>query len=257
MACTECGLRSSIAALRSQDPGPPWFSERSALDEDLFLLRLPGRFPRTWFHAIWPHHFWRAIELRIPIRTRRLVVYLAFVALLTHIVAALVRTADVLALASTAGIDPLDLTALIAGAWIAPFMNARSGYTLPSLLGPHIVVFILATLTPALAVGTLTMLPSTLRRAKIRPAHLVRAAVYGTTPVPLYFAIIAIGIRMGNAAGALATLALLLVTMLLSLDAVTRHYLRVPHAAAVAVLHTVLSVLVVAATIAGVAILVR
>lgn len=95
-------------------------------------------------------------------------------------------------------------------------------------------------LIPAGASGLLVLLPMTLRRARVKRSHLVRAAAYGLALLPLtalYFACVLASVLLTQSnRGSSSSLGILLIGGLLaafafsvtSLHAVMRHYLRLP-----------------------------
>jgi hypothetical protein len=112
----------------------------------------------------------------------------------------------------------------------------------------------------AMATGLLVLLPISLRRVKVRKAHLVRAGVYATALLPIVCALYAAGwflisagvplaqlparIARSTGKGILgAALGVSLIFALLWLHAVCSRYLRLPHAWLIALLLTIVAAL--------------
>lgn len=103
-----------------------------------------------------------------------------------------------------------------------------------------VLLMVAAGLIPAGASGLLVLLPTTLRRARVKRSHLVRAAVYGLAPLPptiVYFAGALTAALLTQASGGgdlslgimlIGGLLAVLAFSITSLHAVMRHYLRLP-----------------------------
>lgn len=123
---------------------------------------------------------------------------------------------------------------------------------------------------PLVATLLLALLPASLRRAKVRRAHLVRAAIYSLGAMPMGLALLATWLSIVILAESFANLSprmasslakpvfvaipvAALLFSILSLHAVSRHYLRLPHAWLIAGLlnfATILAFLLVAVELA-------
>jgi hypothetical protein len=118
------------------------------------------------------------------------------------------------------------------------------------------------------ATALLVLIPTSLRRAKIRRAHLVRAAVHATVMFPAVFTLQAVGSFLLAAGGTLDLIPTRLAQWIafpiagvmiygspiftfVWLRAVCRHYLRLPRAWLIALLLTIAAVLAVVIAAAG------
>jgi hypothetical protein len=233
--CSECGL-----AFRWRDvlhPGygiPPWCVEARRSP-----VAWPVQVVGTLVRAAHPHRFWPSIALHQPIRWLRLM------ALVLSLAVAMLVLLDI-ATAAIVVADHRDVQTR--GATSTARGGTRPVVGLPArnywrglwLERWPIIVGILATpLTTAIAFGAL---PVTRRRARVRPQHIARIALYGSV-VPLAALLVAVVASTWSAvlhppivrpnALHVAAMLLLVVATLTWWYAAVRDYLRVERALAV------------------------
>jgi hypothetical protein len=180
--CPECGFAFSWAELRAADRNRhPWLFEHA----DRHRLRA---FWTTFWRDARPWRFWRDVTPANPVNLRRLVLYWALSTLaasalllvvphglwwayaLSGLAAAFAQWARLHG--STVTIGPYDWF------WDAckePVARLRGGNLWPDLIGPVLLVIA----WPWLSMATLLVFTPSARQTWTRPAHLVRAVVYG------------------------------------------------------------------------------
>jgi hypothetical protein len=263
--CSECGLGVRWAeVLNPSLTVPTWSFEHAPAG------RKTRRLFTTWLVALWPPRFWRAIRLEHPLAMRRLWVLLG----------ASVLSAHVIVWAASAG--TAYWAVLNAGPWVVvhkhPLLSAVFAnfmYRLPPMPGAMrtgwffhgnglfgwVDLFLLLWLAGAPA--TFLLLGESMRRVKVRRAHLFRAFVYTCAALPplallsmglragIFFEVWGLGWR-GTAFGGLRTAAewgpvsiwaVGAAWIVLCWAVIPRLYLRLPHAGAVSGLMLVTSAL--------------
>ncbi len=154
--CSECGYEVEWSVvLDPQGRVPGWFFEA-----EIFSRWAWGRvFVQTWLAALVPWMFWKRVRLETPVRIRCLW-WFAAVAL---VVGGGLRI-------GVEWVFLLGMSQLAGGALVDAVVSVRILTEIFTLIG-------LCTLLPA---GAVLVLPQSRRAAKVRPAHVWRAAVYGT-----------------------------------------------------------------------------
>lgn len=255
--CSECGLSFEWGDVVV--PGrvvPRWSFEHAG--RYVLALWVSTAF-RTAF--IWP--LWRGLRLEHPVVARRLTLHLAAVLLLMHGMVAAAsgawmhgETKRYAAWALVQGVTLPSPEAAAARAVLWPYTNsaawAKIGFGTPKhLLGVHEwAVLLWVLLTPAAFV----LLPQTLRRMRVRREHLWRGLCYSVMPLPLLLGVELLGemhrrwvwpvgpildrllVRRGLDVGECgpALLAAAVVWIVAFWVVTVRRYLRLPHAAGVA-----------------------
>jgi hypothetical protein len=272
--CTECALEFRWCDLLN-----PRLAGRSRFFE-VAEWGLAGSAVRTALRTLRPRSFWAWVRMEHPIAPRRLALLVLVATACTY--AAMVLIATVLGVAI--GFRSRGMLSLSYGWWdrVSPvddllrwFQYAawplRTRYDwISGARGVHPLP-VIALLAAALMPATFLLLPQSLRRAKVRRIHLVRAGAYSLIMFPIVlltpnFAVIVLnslrgawgiffpfGVQLWSlrhhealaCSGALADVCLWL---LLWWSAVLRRYLRLPHSWAVALAMLVLA-LVLAVTV--------
>lgn len=148
----------------------------------------------TWFLTLWPPRFWRTVRLEAPVVPRRVAAWPVLITLVVWSAGSIVTSAAGLASAAIEVMGrraPLahDVLRVVINAWIDPFaaIYAWSG---PWSLewnddlwrwGRYYFPLCLATLTWAVVI---TALPTTLRAARVRWQHTLRAVAYSLAWIP-------------------------------------------------------------------------
>lgn len=187
--CSECGLDYLwLDVLYAERRNVPWLVEHTEGRARTFKAAWT-----TWARTFLPFVFFSAVRLEHRVNPRRVLLWLALVLLPVHAAAATLASARVAILPTViAGRVSRQWTTLdYISTWLYPIVTLRPGASgffpprlVPILLDAPVWVF------PALAMHagyaiSLPILRSTLGAAKVRPAHLFRAFVYGLSWVVL------------------------------------------------------------------------
>lgn len=178
--CSECGLEFPWGdALNPELLVPPWSFEHAC-------SWLPLKFLRTIIVALWPFKLWSDLRMAHPVRTRRLLVLVAVGVPFVHVLFISAPLAASLLdhaarAASNAGwADEFGI--VIQNAW--PYSDELAGALLgsraparglPTAVRPWAV---LVWLWWVLMAPMFLFLPTTLRRCRVRRAHLLRVGAY-------------------------------------------------------------------------------
>jgi hypothetical protein len=236
--CPECGYRTTWEALANLGTvSIPWLFEHRSN---------PLTYLRTMIVPLWPWSFWSRLRPEHRINLPRLWVYIAisFVAGLTVAVTSFAlsefRSLSWMTNIRYKGPAPTSIivirSCLSRDFWESPFG------------GLYILYFV----WPASTLGALMLLPTSMRRAKVRFGHVLRCVAYGA-PVTacLFAAAIASSITdaYGPSARLLCIFAFLcwgVIWATVCLAVAYRKYLRFPHAIATAVASQIIAALVMA-----------
>ncbi|HZW09318.1 MAG TPA: hypothetical protein VFF69_05385 [Phycisphaerales bacterium] len=253
--CSECGLEFAWADVVSERLRPPAWSFEHARTQ--WMLRVA----RGWFASLRPGYCWSGLRLEHRIRRARLCIALVLLVGLAWVVLG-VSTALMMAaeswIARPAGGGMFATRPegweILAVAWreyrrelFVPFLSIES----PPLLiraGPLVAAW-MAALAVATAVMPLAflLLPQTLRRTRVRRAHLLRAAAYtipGPTILLVFGAVTIAGTRLEEFLVYAWVLTLAGVSWLLNAwRRVTRDYLRLAQSRGVWLAMSTISVL--------------
>lgn len=220
--CPECGFTFRWAELldATRDRHPWLFEHGRGRDVRTFVA--------TYVRTMLPHRFWRQVTPANPVQVRRLVLYwllvclpLCAVALWTVPVQVVRQTqinsaerASYLPLVSTGNWvnfpgtgyhGPLTRAALDAEyppPWSAAFaLRAWNDLDLKSGLGPVAVAVAVPVAWPWATFAALLVFQTSMRRAKINPAHVLRVAVYGCDFGPSLAAIAAAAVTVAATVG--------------------------------------------------------
>ncbi len=167
--CSECGLRVVWAKVLAEPVPPRWFVEGSPH----FSL---WRATLTAFMIFRPIAFWKRVELAHRVRLWRPTLMLA--ALLTAVIGGRV------ALQAIVGRFPWLEGVLTVTS--APFMPPRTAIT-PLLYDTHFLlgIVIYGIALPWVLLALSVVIGESLKKAKVRPKHLVRVALYNSMAIPM------------------------------------------------------------------------
>ncbi len=190
--CPECGLGFEWTEVFNEGVAPG-FAESVSKGRVRAVLR-------TYWRSLRPWSFWRWVTMDVPLRHDRQVRSLLTLGLVALVFVVLLSTVTALGVSWYAQATPVSAATNQRWYW-NPSGPLTFGEALwHGLLGPwhqgsgwpfnHREVGVLAVLAvfsvaPWLVVGLYSVLPTTLRRARVRPGHLVRMAVYGNGPAVL------------------------------------------------------------------------
>jgi hypothetical protein len=281
--CPECGLEFPWGDILNPERAVPrWFYEAARGRPPLLLLRTAAR-------ALRPRRFWSAINMALRIRSHRLVVLVLVALAISHVLVGAASCANLaLELAPTrrfATKVTLDIsqsgmyTRVMLWPYSYPPFRGSAQYAMPATANrPAITTPFVFTiggsgavgahmLTPLLATGimplTYLLLRQTMRRTRIRRAHLFRIFAYSALMLPIFVSLHILGwpslrdqylsmrgafrtrpttldtlVFRLNALDAAVRLPLLLLGLQITAlsiwwHAATTRYLRLPHAAGV------------------------
>jgi hypothetical protein len=178
--CSECGLEFTWhAVLRGHLRLPAWSFEHAPPG------RRFGSFFKTFFITLMPRRLWRGIRLEMQIRPGRLILFALLGFLSLRLLAVVTLQAPWLLAQGLLGgrysqlpDDPWLIARDLA--WPYPSWYAYSGPG--TIVAPWVLGGILICLFLPL---TFFLLPISLRRAKVRPAHIARITAYNLAFLPL------------------------------------------------------------------------
>jgi len=187
--CVECGLDFLwVDIVRGDELRPRWCVEFAS------WRSFPRALVGTWWRALLPHRFYRKLRMTHGIRIGRLVAYLA--CLVFALYACLCVTAGGLTyriIQSWNFTPPLtapNVWPLVRRAMLLPFSGSgrlpgTSPRELLSDVATPLAWFGSAALFAALLPIAMLVLPVSMRRARVRPRHLLRIGVYNASWLPL------------------------------------------------------------------------
>jgi len=180
-ACSECGLEFPWGDVLNPELHVPRWSFEHACS------CLPLKFLRTILVALWPFKLWRDLRMAHPVRSRRLLVLVAIGVPLVHVLfiiaplgTSLLDHAASAASTNAGWADELEI--VIQNAW--PYSDGladsllgvrTSARGLPTVVRPWAAV---VWLWWVLMAPMFLFLPTTLRRCRVRRAHLLRVGAY-------------------------------------------------------------------------------
>ncbi len=185
--CTECGLRFLWRDLLA-----PEYARRTSFFEHA-TQKLVRAFLRTWWWSVRPWVLWRVVRMEYRISWRRILVFVplawAMGYLLTVLCSMCMATASTRLSLARGGyrigvlgsFQWMERDGLLRVLWPVPRPYT---YVNGEVTAPGISVALLAA---AVVPATFVLLPVTLRRAKVRRAHLVRVWLYWWAGLPLLF----------------------------------------------------------------------
>ncbi|MEK6702640.1 MAG: hypothetical protein AABZ53_10275 [Planctomycetota bacterium] len=196
--CPECGLEIRWTEIFNTIPPPAWSFEHAKGS----INALAGSLIRSWIRVLFPGHLWSRLTLGLKTVPTRLFQLAGLGLLLSHLAASLFTAFLILAdhlyyrdwpLPAPPGrITSINVrgsgraqAALLHDwlSWAFPYANVtrvgRGTFDVP--LGAVEILLAFAVLIPL----SFFLLPTTMRRAKVRPAHIFRIAAYWSLCVPL------------------------------------------------------------------------
>lgn len=213
---------------------------------------------------LWPWKFWRQLKMSHDVKWIKLGLFLACVTLGSYAFAVLVGNVSTLLIALVNGMDWLGSKSyfeLQAFPFAAPSIYSDElVWLLRETHTAHLVVFLLAYMA-LLPIG-FVLLPVSRRKAKVKPTHLMRIAIYGISIyfMPFLVIVILVGIDIVNRfalgwtfiatwvmRGSLLFIFWGVYPMVICWWAVaTTHYLKMPHGWAVSILLSIVVILSIA-----------
>jgi hypothetical protein len=185
--CPECGFAFTWAELLdAKRDQHPWLFEHGRGWSG-------RRFVGTWARAALPWRFWRAVTPANPVRVGRLLAYwllaslplvaILFARLPGQVLRLASRNMDVrerLARSTPAGTAARQtLDGLFPAPWSFAFAGQAAHLTAVRLEATQLAAVGVAVAWPWLSLAALLLFQASMRRAQVRPAHVLRAAVYG------------------------------------------------------------------------------
>jgi len=239
--CSECGLQFHWThILHPTRSVPRWSIEHGPK----FRIRAAIS---TYFRSLWPWTFWKAIRIEQPIRTKRLVVYTLLIALAVHLcfagaLIALEARNQYAWLAWTTPFNQIDFvayaTSVLTEVWPAliwPYNTAYFGNLSTLRVYQHPLIWCI----PLLALSVpccFLLLPQSMRKARIRKAHLVRGCVYTLSLLSLAAFVYAVVFqfnplwyRFHADPSTFVVVAITICYSILMWTAIIKDYLRLPH----------------------------
>lgn len=188
--CPECGLQFHWThILHPTRSVPRWSIEHGPK----FRIRAAIS---TFFRSLWPWTFWKAVRIEQPIRPKRLVVYTLLIAVAVHLcfagagIGTVART-QYQWMTWTTPNSQIDLYAyarsVLEQVWpvlIWPYSSMYYGAFSPVRFSHHPVLWGVP-IVLAFIPFCFLLLPQSMRKARIRKAHLVRGCVYTISVLPL------------------------------------------------------------------------
>jgi hypothetical protein len=187
--CSECGLEFAWVDVHDPDR-----NRVRGLFEHARELRQSARWLElTWFMTFWPPLFWRRVRLESPVNARRAAAWPLLITASVWAAGSVVMNAVTLAsnfmMPAPLRTSSDELLGVLVNGWMCPvggFDNGLSGgfdwsndlrgwirYMLPLLAASGFWVLLIL------------LLPWTMRKARVRRAHVLRAAAYSFAWVPM------------------------------------------------------------------------